>query len=180
MACYESEWTRVMFDLQFPIDEIEHWSSKYGYGGDDAIKDGVGPRAKNRGYLTKPEFLKICYWKTPRSRSKCDSNPPGLIREATRLAFSAKSELLRIGVLDLLQGVGWPTASTILHFCHSDQYPILDYRALWSLGVDAPPAVYRFDFWWEYVTTCRSLARESRVTMRVLDRALWQYSRNNQ
>ena len=57
-----------MFDLQFPIDEIEHWSSKYEYDGDGAIKDGVGPRAKNRGYLTKPEFLEICYWKTPRSR----------------------------------------------------------------------------------------------------------------
>ena len=170
----------VMFDLQFPIKEIKHWSSQFEYDGDDAIQDGVGPRAKNRGHLTKREFLEICYWKTARSRSRCESNPPELIREATRLAFSAKSEMLRIGILTLLEGVGWPTASTILHFCHRDPYPILDYRARWSLGVDPPPSVYGFDFWWEYVTKCRSLARKARVNMRVVDRALWQYSKTNQ
>jgi len=169
-----------MLELRFPIDEIKHWSSEYEYDGDDVISDGIGPRAKKRRYLTKPEFLEICYWKTPRSSSRCDSNPSELIREATRIAFSVKSESLRIGVLVLLQGVGWPTASTILHFCHRDRYPILDYRALWSLGVEERRTVYSFDFWWEYVTECRSLAREARVTMRVLDRALWQYSKDNQ
>ncbi len=37
-------------------------------------------------------------------------------------------------VLRFLDGVEWPTASTILHFCGARPYPILDYRALWSLG----------------------------------------------
>jgi hypothetical protein len=55
---------------------------------------------------------------------------------------------------------------------------VLDVRALWSLGVEAPPA-YTFEFWCEYVEACRALARGCRVPMRTLDRALWQYSREN-
>lgn len=79
-----------------------------------------------------------------------------------------------------LHGVGYPTASVLLHFVSPDLYPIIDYRALWSLGEEAPPRSYSFDFWWWYVDCCRSLAGEAGVTMRTLDRALWQYSKENQ
>ena len=58
-------------------------------------------------------------------------------------------------------------------------YPIIDYRALWSLGVTDPPP-YTFDFWWAYTEHCRALAKKYRASMRVLDRALWQYSKENQ
>jgi hypothetical protein len=70
-------------------------------------------------------------------------------------------------------------ASVILHWgCH-EPYPILDYRALWSLGIDSPPA-YNFNFWWAYTQQCRGLAAQAGVSMRTLDRALWQYSKENQ
>jgi len=75
-------------------------------------------------------------------------------------------------VLLLLNGVHWPTASVILHFCHADPYPILDVRALWSLGIDANTVPYNFEFWNEYTQFCRKLAGEAKVTMRELDRAL--------
>ena len=91
----------------------------------------------------------------------------------------AENERLRIEVLTLLKGVSWPMASVILHWCHTDRYPLIDFRALWSLGIDTPPR-YTFDFWWAYVETCRSLADESQVSMRELDRALWAYSKFNQ
>jgi hypothetical protein len=68
----------------------------------------------------------------------------------------------------------------MLHFAHRDLYPILDFRALWSLGHEKPPAFYTFDFWWEYVQSCRARAKECGVSMRVLDRALWQFSKENQ
>jgi hypothetical protein len=71
-------------------------------------------------------------------------------------------------------------ASVILHWCHADRYPIIDYRALWSLSVEQQPAFYTFDFWWSYVVCCRQLAEEAGVDMRTLDRALWQYSKENQ
>ncbi len=70
-------------------------------------------------------------------------------------------------------------ASVILHFFHSEPYPILDYRALWSLGIDEPP-YYKYDFWWGYVRICRDLAEANAVCMRTLDKAMWQYSKENQ
>jgi hypothetical protein len=105
-------------------------------------------------------------------------NSARLVEEATTLAFHARDEALRIGILLTLDGVGWPVASVLLHFGHRDPYPILDFRALESLGVKQP-SVYTFDFWWAYVQTCRKLARRQRVDMRTLDRALWQHSAEN-
>jgi hypothetical protein len=40
--------------------------------------------------------------------------------------------------------------------------------------------MYRFDAWWEYTKYCRVLAEASAFSMRELDRALWQYSKDNQ
>lgn len=68
-----------------------------------------------------------------------------------------------------LRGVSWPTASVLLHFGHHDEYPILDYRALWWLGYDKPPP-YTFEFWSAYVSFCRTLAKRLSVSVRTLDR----------
>jgi hypothetical protein len=70
-------------------------------------------------------------------------------------------------------------ASVILHFFHENPYPILDYRAIWSVGAQVPKQ-YSFDTWWPYVEFCRKLARQNGVDMRTLDQALWQYSKENQ
>jgi hypothetical protein len=80
----------------------------------------------------------------------------------------------------LLDGVSMPTASVLLHLAHKDPYPIIDSRALWSLGIEKPPATCSFEFWQEYTRTCRSLAKQAPVSMRTLDRALWQYSEEQQ
>jgi hypothetical protein len=101
------------------------------------------------------------------------------VEETTRLALAANNEELKIGTLRILAGVAWPTASVILHLCDRAPYPILDVRALWSLGYRRPPA-YNFDFWWEYTRFTRDMARRTRCTMREVDRALWQYSKENQ
>jgi hypothetical protein len=143
---------------------------------DRVFEEVIGPAVRARGHCTRDEFLALCEWKSPRSRGRCARNSAELVEEATRTAFTARSEPLRVGVLTLLDGVSWPTASVILHFCHPDPYPVMDYRALWSLGVDTPPA-YTFDFWWEYTLTCRELARRLGIGMRELDRGLWQYAK---
>jgi hypothetical protein len=78
-----------------------------------------------------------------------------------------------------LRGVSWPTASVVLHFCDTRRYPILDFRALWSLGYATPPA-YNLEFWLAYTTFTRALARRRGLSMRILDRALWQYSSEHQ
>jgi len=82
-------------------------------------------------------------------------------------------------LLRRLSGVEWPTASTLLHFCDARPYPILDYRALWSLGYARPPH-YTMSFWLGYVVYVRELARRSGHPIRMVDRALWQYSKVRQ
>ncbi len=168
----------MKFRLRFPQQEMAHWASRYDVPYDSEIPE-LGARAKKRGYFTKPEFLQLAYWKTPRSQPRCARNPDSLVEEATRIALSTGDERLRIEVLTLLEGVSYPTASVMLHFAHPAPYPIIDYRALWSLGVDEAPA-YTFDFWWGYVEVCRELVSANELPMRAVDRALWQYSKENQ
>jgi hypothetical protein len=67
-------------------------------------------------------------------------------------------------------------ASAVLHFFHPDPYPVLDVRAVWSLGLEAGPG-YTFEFWWAYVRACRELSRRLHLPMRSIDRALWQFSK---
>ena len=119
-------------------------------------------------------------WKTPRTRSRCATNTEAAVVAATRTALSTEDVHQRMNVLTNLHGVAFPTASVLLHFAHWDRYPILDFRALWSLGVDEPPAAYTFEFWAAYTRECRSLAEAAGVSMRTLDRALWQYSKEHQ
>ena len=105
-----------------------------------------------------------------------ERNTARYVREVTSIALRAASERLRIETLTLLDGVSWPTASVILHFFHRSRYPILDFRALWSVRLETP-SQYGFEFWWSYVRYCRVVASEHHVDMRTLDRALWQYSK---
>jgi hypothetical protein len=172
--------------IKFPFTEIlrleaGYWdnSSVGDIEREKHIESELAPVVRNRGYFTKPEFQVLCRWKTPRSKRLIESNSDEFIQAVTQTALSTPEERLRIEVLTLLRGVSWPTASVLLHFGHHDPYPILDFRALWSLGVNTLPD-YEFDFWWEYTQVCRQLAREANVSMRTLDRALWQYSKEKQ
>lgn len=168
-----------MFTLRFSENDIRHWAEKNASQDYLVFQNKIGPSAQKRGYMTRPEFLKMCEWKSPRTKSRCAKNSADFIKEITQVSFTAHHEQLRIQVLTLLIGVGWPTASVILHFCSGNKYPILDFRALWSLNAKQPTA-YDFPFWWSYTEQCRALANRNNVSMRTLDRALWQYSKENQ
>lgn len=48
-----------------------------------------------------------------------------------------------------LKGVGYPVASTILHFAFPSSYAIMDFRVIQSLGWKQPSS-YTFDFWQRY------------------------------
>ena len=115
----------------------------------------------------------------PSQCGRVESNDEGYVTAITGFALQTKCERARIEVLTRLDGVGWPTASVILHFFHCDRYPILDFRALWSVGEEVP-SQYKFDFWWRYVSFCRRVADRNGRNMRTLDRALWAYSAANQ
>jgi hypothetical protein len=157
---------------------VRHYAARFGPGGDERVEE-IGARAREDRFLTRGDFLALCEWKSPRSRPRCQANPDEFVRAVTGVALTTPNERLRVEALTLLGGVSWPTASAILHFCHEDPYPVLDVRALWSLGVErAVP--YDFALWRDYTECCRKIAARSRVSMRDVDRALWQYSKEHQ
>lgn len=171
-----------MFNLRFPLADIPLYAARYDYpaeAGIAALMAGSASSARARGYLTHDELVALGRWKSPRIGPRIAANDPDYVAAVTAVALSTPNEQLRVEALRLLSGVAWPMASVILHWCHHAPYPILDYRALWSLGIDPLPH-YDFPLWQAYTAHCRALAGRAGVTMRVLDRALWQYSKERQ
>jgi hypothetical protein len=170
--------------LQFSPDKIKHWADQYRdkYDqGDQEDKDLIAqvPQVRECGFLTLKELRLVARWKSPRSARYIERNDDEYVKAVTGFALQTENERARIEVLTVLDGVCRPTASLILHFFHTAKYPVLDYRALWSVGVEVP-AQYDFKFWWEYVECCRGVAAGTHHDMRTLDRALWAYSKENQ
>jgi len=163
------------FELQFDPALITGLAARFGYTEDDRCL-AAGRAARRRGFYTRDEFLLVCAWKTPRSRPKVAVNDEEAVRRATARALAAIDERDRLEALTALTGVGVPTASTLLFFAFPDDYPILDVRALESLGQKGR-STYPASFWLEYLAACRRLALEHDVSVRTLDKALWQHSK---
>lgn len=163
------------FALQFPAEEIEGLAQRFGHS-DEAHLLAVGAAARTRGHYTREEFIEVCAAKTARSRPKVAANTEGAVVVATGEAFATADEALRMSALLGLEGVGVPTASTLLYCAFPADYPILDVRALESLGVK-PRSQYPVSFWLQYLHACRELARRSGVSIRTLDKALWEHSK---
>jgi hypothetical protein len=164
------------FALQFPAEEIPQLAARFSYPKPDDRCLAAGPAARERGHYNREEFSLICAWKTERSKSRVATNSATAIELATRRAFRSRDEGRRMEALTGLDGVGVPTGSALLFFAFPDDYPILDVRALGSLGQKAR-TVYPIDYWVEYLLACRRLAAEVEVPIRTLDKALWQASK---
>ena len=163
------------FALQFAVERVPEYAARFP-SEDDGEALAIGRRARDRGHYTLTEFRRMCRWKTPRSAPLVAQNNARSVRDATRLALDETgNERERIEALLSLRGVGWPTASVLLHVAYPERYPILDTRALHALGVRA--SSYNFPFWEAYVAVCRELAEQAGVDGRTLDQALWQWSK---
>ena len=164
------------FALQFPIERVPEYAARFpSDDGDDALL--IGRKARERGHYTFDEFRKVCRWKTPRSAPLVARNSAEDVVSLTAVALSeTSSERERIDALRSLRGVGWPTASVLLHLAYPDRYPILDKRVVHALGVRAP-ATFGFRFWEEFVSAWRQLAEQAGVDGRTFDKALWQWSK---
>jgi len=162
------------YSLKIPPSQLREYRDAYDYSVETDVRP-YGAQAKSQGYLTPAQLYEICNWKSRRKAKLALSNSDSLVREITAFSFAAANEESRIGSLTLLSGVMFPTASVILHFCIDETYPILDFRAIWSLGIKQPKQ-YTFKFWKSYISICRDVAAENSLTVRELDMALWQYS----
>jgi hypothetical protein len=164
--------------VRFGRDDVQHYSDRYSYDLEDQVRTLVLP-IQERGCLTKADLVEVGEWKSARIRSRIVQNLEELVEQATGIALATSSVRLAVHVPQVLHGVGMPVSSTLLHWFHKDPFPILDFRALWSLGIEMP-ASYSLEFWEEYVSLTRRLAESWDVNMRTLDRALWRFSFENQ
>ena len=168
-----------MFRLPFPPDQIAHWAAEYDY--DDRTAVGVGDGARQRGYLDRADFTELALWKSAgRSKKHLVPNSESYVQAVTAGSLRSTEPRFKIEVLRILNGVDWPTASVILHFCDRERWPIFDYRAFWSLGQPDPAGRYTFTLWDQYTRFTRDLADRTGVSMRTLDRALWAYAKRYQ
>ena len=179
LPCEVLRWYRHLavpaFELQFPADQVPDLAARFPEV-DESACETAGAAARARGYYRRAEFVLVCAWKTARSTPKVALNSAPAVRTATRRALADPDEAVRMEALLSLRGVGVPTASTLLYFAFPALYPILDVRALESLGVRSR-STYPVAFWLEYLDACRVLADRCGVSIRTLDKALWQWSK---
>lgn len=168
---------------QLTQHDITEYSQGYAY---NKIPNSI---KRNKGYLNKDEFLEICMWKSKRQKANYETNDSAFIKEITKISFSPKtSEKLRIEILTLLKGVNYAVGSAILHIGYRpEHYPIMDFRALWSLyGINKDEIKYTPELWEKYCKDCRKLSKkisntvDNETAIRTLDKALWQYSKDMQ
>lgn len=139
---------------------------------------------KKQRYLKKEEFVKIGEWKSkrPRKHYKSKENDDLTVKKITRCSFSTKDERTKIEALigqqGGLKGVGYPVASTILHFAFPHKYPIMDFRIIRSLGLKQP-STYKFDFWKGYCKKIQAISKKYSLLIRTVDKALWKYDELN-
>jgi hypothetical protein len=136
--------------------DLLEYVGRYSDPREKGMMEAVGPRIRQHGCCSLSDLELICRWKSPRPLPYVLSNEEEDVRDITGAALASGNERLRIYVPQILAGVGWPMASVILHFGFDNQYPILDYRALWSL--QSEPKACTFEFWWDYTVFCRQMA----------------------
>jgi len=164
------------FALRFDPSEISRLATRYGPEQDEeAFNAGSSIAA---GSYTRENLKVIVYWKSPRRAALIDDNTDAEIAKALRFAADIRtSEKLAVEILDGLHGVGVPVASAILATIHPTKYTIIDFRALDSLGVSKWDG--SVSYYLSYLRACSELALKHKVSLRTLDRALWQWSREN-
>ncbi len=67
-------------------------------------------------HLTKDKLREVAMWKSKRRVALIENNSENAVREITGYALQSEDERVRWGVLTCLAGVGFPTATVILHF----------------------------------------------------------------
>ena len=142
--------------------------------------------AKKRGWLTKDEMIAICRWKSPRAIRHIESNSEKLIKKQTGLAFSTRSEELKITELIGMKGVSIPMASSILMLTNPKRYGVIDIR-VWEVmleigTVNTNPKGVNFNFkeWYRYLMIIRYFADKFNVTARDIERTLFLVHQENQ
>lgn len=161
------------FRLRVNPTDLVALARRYRSEDDDvALAAGRRIRAGDCGWTNVEDIFK---WKTRgRGISRLRRNSDEEIADALSLAVRAKTERAAVAVLLGLRGVDVPVASAILTVTFPERYTVIDFRALEAL--DNKSSDRSVNFYLAYLDTCRRLAIENNISLRDLDRALWQWS----
>lgn len=148
------------FRLRSDLAEVPDWAERYTAAQsigerelERKLEVNLAPAVRECGHYDLWNLIPVAQWKSPRIVHHIKNNKPAFVAEATRMALLTKDERARYEIPTILKGVGRPMSSVLLHFAFPDRYPIIDFRAVWALGI----APYRedFEFWIDYATCCR-------------------------
>lgn len=134
---------------------------------------------KERGWLTKADLVKVCYWKSPRAIHYINSNRPATIKEITALALKSRNETVKITELTKLNGVSIPMASSLLTLVNPQRYGVMDIR-VWELlyghGIvttNAKASGFKYEEWYQLLDVLRYFSKKLDVTARDVERTLF-------
>jgi hypothetical protein len=162
------------FKLQFKPEHISAFAARYSFEEDtNALAAG---RAITRSDFSKENLRTIVLWKTRgRGISRFEKNSDTEVEDVLGLCVAAKTNRAKLAVLLALRGVDVPVASAILMCIYPKTFTVIDFRALEGLGTKSTNR--SIDYYFAYNEACLDLAKTHGVTLRELDRALWQWSR---
>ncbi len=172
----------------FPFGDrkaIEEWAERY-WDEETAANNAlereipdIVKKARQRGYLTREEFLHLARWKSPRRLDLAKKNSEETVRSVTRRALAERDREEALRILEKLDGVALPTATAILHWFRKDA-PIVDVRICKALGLpekEAESKRYSYPYYAGLAARIIDEARRVGVDLRTLDRALWAWDK---
>jgi hypothetical protein len=146
-------------------------------GGEQKDRDALAAGDRLRTRLSVEDFQALVEWKTNnRGFTRLDKNTDAEVLDAIRLALDAKCPRSAIAVLIGLDGVGVPVASAIMTMLKPESHTVIDFRALETLGYKGDYS--SISFYLRYLDYCTKLANKWGMSLRNLDRALWQWSKD--
>ena len=170
-ARYNPTLMSDVFTLRFAPGKIQALAAQFELADDKTIIE-TGQKIA-AGEHSFRHLKTIVAWKSARALGRVARNTEADVTDALRLAVSAASERSAIAILTGLRGMDVPLASAVMWAIAPTRFTIIDYRALESLGVRPAPTI---EFYLGYLAYCHELAATHGVSLRELDRALWQWS----
>jgi hypothetical protein len=167
----------ISFKLMVDRDEAVVLAETYNDPDEEpALRAGT---AIKNGDFSRVHLSTIFTWKTgDRGKGRITSNSDADIQEALEFAVSVNQSRLAVAALTGLHGVQIPVASAIMTAIDPIAFTVIDFRALEALGIPRKKQFISLNGYFEYLEFCKNTALEWNMSLRDLDHALWQWSKN--
>ncbi len=158
-----------------PDDSKNKYEQQY-----NELKDQVKIEISTSKTLKEETFQEIYKWKTRnRSQKHLDPNRKIYTEAISKLVNELDIEK-KIEIIEELDGIRFPVASTVLHFIYPEDFPIIDVRtvkALWDKGMfKTKPGdnIKDYMIYREKIMKIRDTCKD--FSLREIDRALFTYN----